>query len=122
MRWPERIVEQVVNRGGGDAEARRRVTIDLDEHREALLCSSLAMSVMCGIVDMRSINLGTQVSKSAALWADEDELVLRTAHGRIDREVLRRLHVELYALDAAGLALDAADDLALPSRYACRVP
>jgi hypothetical protein len=38
IRWPKRVIERVVDRGGGDAEAGGRVAVDLhDVGREALL-------------------------------------------------------------------------------------
>ena len=108
----EGVVQQVVDRRRGDAEARRRVAVDADEHRQALV-----LQLGGDVGDLRDLRHAVHQARHpgvevVGIGALQHELVLGAADRRIDRQVLRRLHVEGDALERPGLALQAADDLA----------
>src|SRR3990167_5271107 len=108
----EGVVEDVVDRSGGDAEARRRIAVDPDEHRQAL-----ALQVAGDVDDLGQLLQPLHEARHPDLeilgpGAFQHELVLRAADRRIDREILRRLHVERDAPNCGRVALQAPDDFA----------
>ena len=107
----EGVVERVVDRLRGDAQPRRRTSIDGQPSGEPLvllvaahvpqLRPPAAPRPACGPpVQLRRVRIFERV------------LVLRAAHAVFDREVLHRLHEQRDALDLRQLGLQAPNDLA----------
>ena len=106
----EQVVEDVVHRRRRDAEARGGLAVDGDVERRALL-----LHVAADVRQLRRLaqavgQLRRPFREQSRIGAFQHEFILRAGDAGVDRQVLRRLHVELDALDMRGLAAEAADD------------
>ena len=109
---PEGVVERVVDRRRGDAEAAGRGAVDEDISRQPVLAEiGRDVGDLGDLLQPRDQlrNPGGELVRIRVL---QRELVLGAADRGVDGQVLHRLHVEIDAGDILHLALQPADDRA----------
>jgi hypothetical protein len=97
--------------GRRDPEPGRRRAVDRERRLEALVLLLAPHVVQLGTRAERGEDARRLARQLARVGVLERVLVLRAADAGRDGEVLHRLEVEVHALDAGELRLEAADDV-----------
>lgn len=107
----EGIIESVINRGGRYAKSRGRDPVNHQRYSQpSRLLIGGDIFQLRQLIQPADESVGP-VIEFIGVRVFESVLILRPAHPIVDRNVLHRLHKQLYALNLAQLRTEAADDV-----------